>query len=119
MTEDMIVEIDLSGDSDSFLFDINAAANQFVTSRMKKVSAKDVGLDIRAAGRLYVDQYHIVVPVGCDRSMQYYGGFEYVDKQYRSQVGDYVFYSAEDSRVCSHLSRVVDGVDSGDDEDYD
>jgi hypothetical protein len=35
--------------------------------------------------------------------MQYYGGFEYVYKEYRHEMGDYVFYLAEDDRVGGHI----------------
>jgi hypothetical protein len=35
--------------------------------------------------------------------MQYYGGFEYVDKDYRYEMGDYVFYTVDDDRVGGHV----------------
>ena len=70
-----------------------------------EVTAEDLGLDRRAAYRLYVTDEVIAVPKGDDRVLQYYGGFEYVDKEYRRELGDWVFYSAEDNRVASHLDR--------------
>ena len=70
-----------------------------------EVTAEDLGLDRRAAYRLYITDYVIAVPKGDDRVLQYYGGFEYVDKEYRRELGDWVFYSAEDDRVASHLGR--------------
>lgn len=70
-----------------------------------EVTAEDLGLDRRAAYRLYVTDEVIAVPKGDDGKLQYYGGFEYVDKEYRRELGDWVFYSAEDDRVARHLDR--------------
>lgn len=69
------------------------------------VTAEDLGLDRRAAYRIYVTDEVIAVPKCDDRVLQYYGGFEYVDKEYRRELGDWVFYSAEDDRVAEHLDR--------------
>ena len=41
------------------------------------------------------------------RTLDYYGGFEYVHKYYRREVGDYVFYLAEDDRVRGHIERFM------------
>jgi hypothetical protein len=73
-------------------------------------STNDLGLDARS-GRVYAigneDEGYIIAPLSTDKSLQYYGGFEYVDKEYRHQYGQWVFYSAEDSRVSGHLSRLT------------
>ncbi len=77
-----------------------------MTAQMEEVQAKQLGLDSRAFwGYAYVDKSAIAVIKEQDRSLQYYGGFEYVDKDYRREVGDYVFYLAEDDRVREHLDR--------------
>ena len=73
---------------------------------MKLVSAEQLGLDPRAASCLWVDDDCIVVEKQQDRSLQYYGGFEYVDKECRTEVGDYVVYFAENNRVRGHLDRL-------------
>lgn len=70
-----------------------------------EVKAEDLGLDRRAAYRLYITDELIAVPKGADGTLQYYGGFEYVDKEYRKEIGDWVFYSIEDDRVADHLER--------------
>jgi hypothetical protein len=62
--------------------------------------AFSVGLDPRAAYRLWVTIDAIIVKRSEDRTMQYYGGFEYVDKSHRQEIGDYVFYLSDgDDRV--------------------
>lgn len=71
------------------------------------VSPEALGLDRRSAYRLWVSDEGIFVRAGSDdRTLQYYGGFEYVDKDYRKELGQYVFYSIEDDRVYEHIERM-------------
>jgi hypothetical protein len=90
-----------------FLEDINDKIHRYV-GKMDEFQAEDLGLDRRAAYRLHVDKDRtcIVATKGEDRSLQYYGGFEYVDKEYRQEMGDWVFYFADDDRVQRHLDRL-------------
>jgi hypothetical protein len=60
--------------------------------QMVMVTAADVGLDLRAGRRLWIDSQHIVVRSSDDRILQYYGGFQYVDPEYRSEFRGYVIY---------------------------
>ena len=82
-----------------------------------------MGLGQRASyGGLYVTPTFIACSKDLDRSLQYYGGFEYVEKKYRTELGDYVFYSVEANRVRSHICRVIDdesleGYDDNEKED--
>lgn len=83
------------------------AARRFV-GQMSEVQARELGLDPRAFwGYAYVDETAIVVNKEQARTLDYYGGFEYVDKDYRREVGDYVFYLAEDDRVREHIERFL------------
>jgi hypothetical protein len=83
---------------------VNKVVDDFL-SGAEEVLPEDLGLDRRAAYRLWVTDEVIAVTKNCDRSLQYYGGFEYVDKDYRKEIGEWVFYSAEDDRVARHLVR--------------
>lgn len=74
----------------------------------KEARAEAFGLDSRAASKLWAGEGFIAVLRSEDRSLQYYGGFEYVDSGFRTELSWYVFYSAEDSRVAEHLNRVLD-----------
>jgi hypothetical protein len=85
-----------------YIAEVNDTAEQLVQS-MARVSADSVGLDARC-GRLRINSDCIVVTKAQDRTMQYYGGFEYVDKDCRTELGDYVVYTADDGRV----SRCID-----------
>jgi len=60
---------------------------------------EDLGLDRRAGYRLLVTEDAVIVQLGNRRDLDYYGGFEYVDKNCVTVLGSYVIYSAQDERV--------------------
>ena len=69
-----------------------------------KVSAEDVGLDIRC-GFVWIstDENWIAVE-GSTRNIDHYGGFEYIDEQAKKTIDlyapiQYTFYEGEDGRV--------------------
>jgi hypothetical protein len=78
---------------------------------MIKVPANQLGLDPRC-GKLFVSPDCIGVYKGSDRALQYYGGFEYVDIEYRYEFGDYVFYRVEDNRVRDCLDTYLNKVEA-------
>jgi hypothetical protein len=94
----------------SLIDEVNELAETFIKG-LDEVRAKDIGLDPRAGGRLYISEDVIVVSKHSDRSLQYYGGFEYVDQEYRSEIGDYVFYTADDDRVRNHIESYYESQD--------
>ena len=63
------------------------------------VNAEQLGLDYRAASTVWIDDDALIVLKSQDRTLQYYGGFEYIDSEYRMEVGKYVIYTSESSRV--------------------
>jgi hypothetical protein len=73
---------------------------------MTPVIPEDLGLDMRSFGKAYTDGWdYLIVSKSDDKSIQYYGGFEYVDKNYRREYGDYVIYEGSDSRVYDTLEN--------------
>ena len=88
--------------------DMMDAVNEVVERNVRQmtvVNADQLGLDIRAGSRLYVDENYIVVAVGSSRALDYYGGFEYVDSACVQVIGDFKFYSFEDERVQGHIEH--------------
>lgn len=79
---------------------------------MTEVKAEDLGLDARSGYRLFVSDECIAVNVSQTRSLEYYGGFEYVDSVYTKIAGDYKFYFREDSRVDDHIEIYFEKVDA-------
>ena len=72
-------------------------------SGVVNVSALQVGLDYRC-GRVYVSLEEDWVAVkGRTGSIDYYGGFEYVDSEFKTTIGNVTFYNSEADRVLSCL----------------
>lgn len=92
---------------DDIISETNVLVNRYLAGA-QEVLPEDLGLDRRAGYRMFVTEEAIAVIKSNDRSLQYYGGFEYVNKDYRTEIGEWVFYSAEDDRVAEHLSRFFD-----------
>ena len=76
---------------------------------MRRVSATELGLDLRC-GRAYVDDNmeYIVVDSGNARSYNYYGGFEYIDDEDKRTLGDYVVYLNSSDRVRDALECLME-----------
>jgi len=76
---------------------------------MRRVSASELGLDMRC-GRAYVDDNmeYIVVDSGNARSYNYYGGFEYIDDEDKRTLGDYVVYLNTSDRVRDALECLME-----------
>lgn len=106
--EDMTFE-DIQNELENLADNIRAAT--------KNVEPKQLGLDERASyGQLLVgDNFIAAGSRNDDRVLQYYGGFEYVDKDCRLEVGSLVIYSAEDERVQGCLDR-LEGKENEDDD---
>lgn len=60
------------------------------------IQASTVGLDFRC-GELFICKHYVATNTA--RSLDYYGGFEYISQEYRCTIGNYTFYSAEHQRV--------------------
>ena len=88
---------------------VTEVTDTFVGS-MVLVPANQLGLDPRC-GKLFVSPDCIGVYKSNDRAVQYYGGFEYVDIEYRYEFGDYVFYSSHDNRVRDHLETYLNRME--------
>ena len=62
------------------------------------VSADALGLDYRC-GSIHVSVSEDFIAVNSTYSIEYYGGFEYIDSDYKTTIGHITFYSGEHSRV--------------------
>lgn len=84
---------------------VTNTVDNFVFGHMTKTKAENLGLDNRAGYTLYVNDECIAVSKVNDRSLQYYGGFEYIDEAYRVELGEWVFYMTESDRVSECIDR--------------
>ena len=79
------------------------------------VNASKIGLDVRA-GMVWVDtEAELIIASGSNiRSLEYYGGFEYVDGEYTTEIGRFKIYSAEHDRVRDAIDHYEESKDSDD-----
>jgi len=84
---------------------INEMVDQLIDDEFRLVKPKEVGLDVRSAYDLFINEDYIAIRKDNRRTLDYYGGFEYVDEEHVTVMGDYVFYSADDERVQDHLDE--------------
>ena len=59
---------------------------------------EELGLDFRC-GRIVISVDEGFVAACNPRSIEYYGGFEYIDSEFKLDAGDYRFYDSEADRV--------------------
>lgn len=59
---------------------------------------EELGLDFRC-GRILISVDEGFVASCNTRSIEYYGGFEYIDSEFKLDAGDYRFYDREADRV--------------------
>ncbi len=71
--------------------------------------AKALGLDQRC-GMLYVGEDFIACHKDQAHRLEYYGGFEYVDKEHKMEVADLVLYSSQSARVQEHLDNSAENT---------
>ena len=76
---------------------ISELTDNFIGNAVK-VNPEQLGLDNRC-GSLFVTPDCIGTYKDRDRALRYYGGFEYINDGNRHEMGDYVFYSREATRV--------------------
>ena len=84
--------------------EVEQLVNQyFEDSGAVRVNARAVGLDARA-GTVYVstEECYIAV-VGSLRSIEYFGGFEYIRLDHRVTIGDTTFFCDDSTRVAEAI----------------
>ena len=89
----------------SLQWEINKKVEAIIDEEFREVTPKEVGLDPRAGYNLFINEDYISVSKGNRRTLDYYGGFEFVDEEHVTVLGDMVFYSADDERVQGHLDE--------------
>ena len=83
-----------------FIDYINEKVERHIAENFETVfcSRGETGLDTRC-GYIFINEECVAVRKQNDGTLQYYGGFEYIDKEFRHELGDYVFYLRECDRV--------------------
>ena len=74
----------------------------FEDASAQRVSAESVGLDVRA-GYVFISTEEGWIASRNTRSLDYYGGFEYISEEHKVIVGEITFYSNDHNRVADAL----------------
>ena len=93
-------------DLNEFLYFVGDLTERFLSQKTITVPAKDLRLDSRC-GSLQKGEDFICVSKSYQGNLEYYGGFEYISKEYVFVFGDTVIYTKsgeEDCRVSECLS---------------
>lgn len=89
---------------------IDELVADFLCEECKTVTAKEVGLDKRC-GTISVSEEAVLISSDRDGNLQYYGGFEYIDKSHRYALGETVMYLAEyDGETCERVQGIINRV---------
>lgn len=92
--------------------EINSMIEEYIEANFHRVNAYVCDLDPRAAFELFVNDDAIVCRKSRVGSLDYYGGFEYIEKEYRAELGDYVFffnYGGEE-RIADAINSALDAI---------
>jgi len=86
---------------------VNGIADDYV-AELRRVRPEQLGLDPRAGYRMYADEEAVAVRTDDIRTLNYYGGFEYVDAHDIKVLGEYTFFMSNSNRVQECLDYLED-----------
>ena len=92
---------------------VNEVVERNIRNNFTQVPASDLGLDLRC-GRVLIDLVDevIAVPNHNIRTLDYYGGFEYITEgDGRITVGDYTFFTSDNERVNDCFEAVRNSIE--------
>lgn len=106
-------DFDRVEDLDDLFYRVEGLTQNFFAT-WDRCSAAELGLDPRSHyGALYYSRAGVAVQ-GSTRSLDYYGGFEYVTGDDRKEIGPWTVYLSSSERVRRHLQRVLDPEEARD-----
>lgn len=73
---------------------------------------ESLGLDFRC-GRILISLNENFVAASNPRSIEYYGGWEYIDSEFKLETPEYTFYDGESGRVCSVIESYRELLQDG------
>ena len=104
---------------DSLVDQVNDTVDLYIRQSCKLTTAAQLGLDPRAGYTLYANVDDCVIAVSNrNRGMlDYYGGFEYVDKENVTTLGGYTFYRGDECERVTGCLDYFEGKREGDEEE--
>ncbi len=101
---------------DNIISEAQDALSNMIDEQGQSVSAEELGLDSRIGQVVVVGNQHdgaiIATSESKARTLDYYGGFEYVDAEDITVLGGYKIYSSMSSRVARALEWLEEEVEA-------
>ena len=79
------------------------------------VNADQAGLDDRC-GSIHISVNEDFIAVNSTNRIEYYGGFEYINSDYKTTIGHITFYSGEHSRVRDAIAYYIENTENNNQE---
>lgn len=92
---------------------VNEMIEKLLEEHGTKVTCAQIGIDPRSHyGDIWIlEDRYLVFNLGSFGNLEYYCGFEYVEKDAIKNYGDYRFYDAEEcERVMEHLDNGLENI---------
>jgi hypothetical protein len=104
----LVNDVSIDDVSDILHF-VKCFTSTFVTENCKEITHKQIGIDERSYGKIWItiENDYIIT----QNLSEYYSGFSYVPSDCKFKLGDYMFYSAEDSRIAGHIDEYLTYVE--------
>lgn len=105
------------------VFEMEMRINEVVEEMLRDlpyVNAAAANLDSRC-GKIKVGEEFIAVSKDSDNRLQYYGGFEYISKEFHKEFGDWVFYMVDEEdeyggcrviEAISYFQETLEGMEA-------
>ena len=97
----------MANDLLQYVENVRADFRKWLDENSVQVEPESLGIDRRAVSKyhLRVTDDAVLVHNDAVRGFDYYGGGEYVDREYRTQMCDWHIYWCDDPRVAEWLER--------------
>jgi len=100
-----------------YLDEVNYNVEAYINKNFCHVPASDINLDVRV-GRVWVhpDERMVAVERGhSQRMIEYYGGFEYIEDEFKMTIGNWVIYKSEneDGDICYRVDELFEEDEDG------
>ena len=93
-----------------YLDEVNDNVAAYINKNFHHVPAADIYLDDRI-GRVWIfpDERMVAVERGhSQRMLEYYGGFEYIEDEFKVTIGNWVIYKSENENgdICNRVDEI-------------
>lgn len=90
---------------------VEEVTEQAIRKLATEYQPEQLGLDKRCYSVLVDSEFSCIIVEGSTGAINYYGGFEYIEDEYISRIGNYTIYHEDSDRVRDHLDRLQESLE--------